>query len=44
LYPASSIGDEAMPIEINLWLFKGQSPKNGRQIELVVRAFTFTPE
>ena len=40
---ASFIGDEAMPVEINLWLFKGQSPKNGRQFELVVRAFTFTP-
>jgi hypothetical protein len=38
------IGDEPMPVEINLWLFKGQPPKNRQQIELIVRSFTFTPE
>jgi hypothetical protein len=41
---ASFIGDEPMPVEMNLWLFKGQPPINGKQIELVVRAFSFTPE
>ena len=42
--PASFIGDEPMPVEINLWLFKGQPPTNDQQIELVVRSFSFTPE
>jgi hypothetical protein len=42
--PAGFIGDEPMPVEINLWLFKGQPPKNGQRIELVVRSFSFTPE
>jgi hypothetical protein len=41
---ASFIGDNPMPVEINLWLFKGQPPLNGQDIELIVRSFNFTPE
>ena len=41
--PPSYISQEAMPVEINLWLFHGQPPRNGRQVELVVRSFGFTP-
>lgn len=41
--PASRISQQAMPIHINLWLFKGLPPKNGQPIELVVRSFKFTP-
>jgi len=40
--PASYIGDKPLPVQINLWLFKGQPPNNGQQVELVVRAFKFT--
>ena len=38
------IGDKPMPVEINLWLFKGQPPKDGQQIEVIIRSFNFTPE
>jgi len=41
---ASFIGDEAMPVEINLWLFKGKPPGNRQPVELIVRSFKFTPE
>ena len=41
--PRSYISHEAMPVEINLWLFQGQPPRNGQQVELVVRSFRFTP-
>ena len=41
---ANFIGDNPMPVEMNLWLFKGQPPQNGREVELIVRSFNFTPE
>jgi hypothetical protein len=28
---------------INLWLFRGAAPTNGRSVELVIRSFAFTP-
>lgn len=30
-------------IQLNLWLFRGQPPQNGQPVEVVVRAFRFTP-
>lgn len=42
--PASYIGDQPMPVKINLWLFKGRPPLNAQQVEFVVRSFEFTPE
>jgi hypothetical protein len=41
--PAASISQKPMPIHINLWCFKGQAPNNGKQVELIIRAFKFTP-
>ena len=41
--PPSYISLKAMPVEINLWLFHGEPPRNGRQVELSVRSFGFTP-
>ena len=41
---AKFIGDNPMPVEMNLWLFKGQPPQNGQEVELIVRSFKFTPE
>ena len=38
------IGNDPMPVEINLWLFKGQPPQNGQEVELIVHSFKFTPE
>ncbi len=42
--PARLISQQPMPVHINLWLFRGQPPKDGREVEVVIRAFTFTPE
>jgi len=37
-------GDNPMPVEMNLWLFKGQPPQNGQEVELIVRSFNFAPK
>lgn len=42
--PARSISQQAMPVHINLWLFKGLPPKNRQEVEVIIRAFQFTPE
>ena len=41
--PAACISREPMPIHINLWCFRGQPPSDGKEVELIVRAFKFTP-
>jgi len=41
---ARSIAQKPMPVHLNLWLFRGLAPKNGREVEIVVHAFTFVPE
>jgi len=41
--PAACISQKPMPVHINLWCFKGQPPSDGKQVELVIRAFKFTP-
>jgi hypothetical protein len=41
---ANFIGDSPMPVEMNLWLFRGQPPQNGQEVELMVVSFSFTPE
>ncbi|HOW65600.1 MAG TPA: glycoside hydrolase family 16 protein [Candidatus Paceibacterota bacterium] len=38
------ISDRPMPVHINLWLFQGRPPKNGLEVEVVLRDFKFTPE
>lgn len=35
-------GDEVP--HINLWLYQGQPPGNGKSVEVVIKAFTFTPD
>jgi hypothetical protein len=42
-YPVSYIPQKAMPVDMNLWLFQGQPPRNGQQVEFIVRSFKFTP-
>jgi hypothetical protein len=42
--PARSISQQAMPVHINLWLFKGRPPKDGQEVEVIIRFFKFTPE
>jgi hypothetical protein len=41
--PPSSISTVAMPVHINLWLFSGMKPSNNKDLELVIRQFSFTP-
>ena len=41
--PELSLAQKPMPILINLWLFRGQPPSDGKPVEIVVRQFKFTP-
>jgi hypothetical protein len=36
------VSQQPMPVHINLWLFRGQPPTDGKPVEIVIRAFTFT--
>jgi hypothetical protein len=42
--PARFISQQPMPVHINLWLFQGRPPKSGKEVEVIIRAFKFTPE
>jgi hypothetical protein len=42
--PSRSISQQAMPVHINLWLFKGRPPKDRQEVEVVIRDFKFAPE
>lgn len=37
------ISQKPMPVHINLWCFSGRAPTDGQPVELIVRAFKFTP-
>jgi len=39
-----SISQQAMPVHVNLWLFRGLPPKSGLEVEVILRAFKFTSE
>ena len=41
--PEKYISQQAMPVHINLWLFQGQAPTDGKEVEIVIHRFTFTP-
>ena len=41
---AEHVAQQPMPVHINLWLFKGLVPKNGQEVEVIIREFKFTPE
>ncbi len=40
---AQHISQQPMPVHINLWLFQGQAPTDGQEVEIVIHKFTFTP-
>jgi hypothetical protein len=40
--PLYSVSKYAMPIYINFWLFRGFSPVNGQNAEVIIHSFTFT--
>ncbi len=37
------IPQQPIPVHINLWLFRGKAPTNGRSVEIVISRFAFTP-
>ena len=39
--PLAHISQQAMPVHINLWLFQGQPPVDGHEVEIVIHSFTF---
>lgn len=40
---ARRIAAKPMPVHMNLWLFQGKPPKNGREVEVVIQDFHFKP-
>jgi hypothetical protein len=38
------IPQQPMPVLINLWLFRGKAPTDGREVEIILMGFKFTPE
>jgi len=40
--PANSISTSGMPIHMNLWLFDGHAPSDGKEVEVIIHNFTFT--
>ena len=43
LPPLAVIPTEKMPVKMNLWCFRGMPPSDGKEVELVIRSFKFTP-
>ena len=41
--PSQFISQQPMPVHINLWLFQGQTPTDGQEVEIVIHSFEFTP-
>jgi hypothetical protein len=40
--PANSISTLGMPIHMNLWLFDGNAPSDGKEVEVIIHNFTYT--
>jgi hypothetical protein len=40
--PADAIPHQAMPTHINLWLYNGRAPSDGKEIEIVIKRFLYT--
>ena len=38
------IPQHVLPVRFNLWLFRGSAPSDGKEVEIVIRKFTFTPD
>lgn len=41
---AARIPQQPLPVHINLWLFEGQPPSDGQEVEIIIQSFTFTPQ
>lgn len=42
--PSRHVPAQPLPVHLNLWLFKGQAPTDGREVEVIISGFRFTPE
>jgi hypothetical protein len=40
---ADRVPQKPLPVLINLWLNQGRAPTDGKEVEIVLRRFTFTP-
>jgi hypothetical protein len=40
--PASSISTLGMPIHMNLWLYDGNAPSDGKEVEVIIHNFKYT--
>lgn len=38
-----AIPQKPMPVFINFWLFRGQAPSDGKEAEIIIKSFKFTP-
>jgi len=43
LPPKTTIPTAGMPVKMNLWCFRGMAPSDGKEVEIVIRSFKFTP-
>lgn len=41
--PLKAISQKPMPLHFNLWLFRGEAPADGREVEIVIHDFRFEP-
>ena len=41
--PLQSISQITMPVEMNLWLYESKPPSDGKEVDIVVSGFTYTP-
>ncbi len=40
---ASYISDAPMPVLFNLWLFQGRAPTDGKEVEVIIKKFSYQP-
>jgi hypothetical protein len=40
----AAIPQRPMPLHFNLWLFRGKPPTDGKEVEIVIKSMTFTPD
>lgn len=41
--PEQVIAQKPMPLNLNLWLFEGNAPSDGKPIEIIIRSVRYTP-
>ena len=40
---SDAIPQKPVPLHINLWLFRGNAPSDGKEVEIIIKSVTFTP-